>query len=66
MHLGLRDANEIDAVERRGSERQYGDAVGIIQILQDRLDWSYLERWAAELGLLALLDRPRKGDPFRD
>lgn len=48
-----------------GSERQYDDAVGIIQVQGRRLDWSYLERWAASLGLDDLLARARRGEPFR-
>lgn len=48
------------------SERQYGDAVGIIRIQQAALDWVYLERWAAELGVLELLRRAQQGEPFRD
>jgi hypothetical protein len=47
------------------SERQYRDAAGIVQVQQDRLDWDYLERWAAELGLTDFLARARRGDPFR-
>jgi hypothetical protein len=47
------------------SERQYGDAVGIIQIQRDALDWPYLERWATELGLSDLLSRARRGEGFQ-
>jgi hypothetical protein len=48
------------------AERQYGDAVGIIQVQRARLDWPYLERWAVPLGVLELLGRARDGEPFRD
>ncbi len=47
------------------SERQYGDAMGIIEVQGTRLDWAYLEKWAAELGLGDLLKRARQGEPFR-
>jgi len=47
------------------SDRQYGDAVGIIRVQGARLDWSYLETWAGELGVRSLLERARRGDPFR-
>jgi hypothetical protein len=46
------------------SEPQYGDAVGVIRVQGDRLDWRYLERWAGELGVADLLERARRGDPF--
>jgi nitrogen regulatory protein PII-like uncharacterized protein len=41
------------------SDRQVADAQGIIQIHGASLDWSYLERWATELGVRDLLDRAR-------
>lgn len=47
------------------SERQYGDATGIIEVQGSRLDWTYLEKWAAELGLSDLLKRAEQGEPFR-
>jgi hypothetical protein len=45
------------------SNRQYFDAQGIVQIQGTSLDWSYLERWADDLGVRDLLDRARQGDP---
>jgi hypothetical protein len=48
------------------SDRQYGDAVGVIQVQGPRLDWSYLERWAATLGVADLLVRARTGQSFRN
>lgn len=39
------------------SDRQWGDAVGILKVQADRLDLDYLRRWAAVLELTALLDR---------
>ena len=47
------------------SDRQYGDAVGIINVQGARLDWDYLERWAEELGMTDLLLRAQRGEPFR-
>jgi hypothetical protein len=47
------------------SERQFGDAAGIIQIQGARLSWPYLERWADALGLRELLSRARRGEGFR-
>jgi len=42
-----------------GSDLQREDARAIIQSVQD-LDWSYLERWAASLGITDLLAEVRK------
>lgn len=47
------------------SDRQFGDAVGIIQVQGQRLDWPYLERWATALALDDLLARARRKEPFR-
>jgi hypothetical protein len=47
------------------SERQYADAVGLIQVQESRLDWSYLERWASDLGVASLLERARRAGPFQ-
>ncbi|MGH9382065.1 MAG: hypothetical protein ACRD2Z_15835 [Thermoanaerobaculia bacterium] len=47
------------------SERHYGDAIGIVQVQGQRLDWPYLERWADALGVVDLLGRVRRGEPFR-
>lgn len=37
------------------SDRQWRDLVGVLQVQGGRLDRAYLERWATELGLEALL-----------
>ncbi len=37
-----------------GSERQLGDALGILRVCGDRLDRDYLERWVAALGVVDL------------
>ena len=39
------------------SERQWGDVVGVMQVQFDQLDQAYLQRWAADLGVNALLQR---------
>jgi hypothetical protein len=41
------------------SDRQWGDLVGVLQVQGERLDWSYLERWAERLGLQSLLAEAR-------
>lgn len=47
------------------SQRQYEDAVGIIEVSAPILDWAYLETWAREIGVDVLLRRAREGKPFR-
>jgi hypothetical protein len=39
------------------SDRQWRDVLGMIKVQSSRLELAYLRRWAAELGLAALLDR---------
>lgn len=39
------------------SERQWRDALGVIEVQGERFDWSYARRWANEIGVLELLDR---------
>jgi hypothetical protein len=39
------------------SERQWNDVVGVLKVQQQALDFEYLQHWAAELGLTALLQR---------
>ena len=39
------------------SDRQWHDTLGVIQVQGDRLDMTYLDRWAAELGVTDLLKR---------
>ena len=43
------------------SERQWLDVLGVLRVQADRLDRTYLDRWAAELGVADLL-----GDARRD
>lgn len=47
-----------------GSEKQLGDVRRVYEIQYGKLDHSYLNRWAAELGVTELLDRIRaEADP---
>jgi hypothetical protein len=49
-----------------GSERQIGDVIGVLKVQGDRLDESYVERWARELGVEDLwrtVKESREGDP---
>jgi len=39
------------------SERQWSDVQGVIKVQGDRLDLDYLRKWAAELGVVDLLQR---------
>ncbi len=41
------------------SERQFQDALGIVKVQSDKLDWVYLNKWAKELGVLELLEKTR-------
>ncbi|MDH5519867.1 MAG: nucleotidyltransferase family protein [Acidimicrobiia bacterium] len=41
------------------SDRQLADVSGIIAAYHDNLDWDYIQRWAAELGLEDELARTR-------
>jgi hypothetical protein len=40
-----------------GSERQWRDVAGVLQMQKDQLDFEYLQRWAAEMNLSDLLER---------
>ncbi len=42
------------------SERQWHDVLGVLRVQADSLDRSYLEKWAAELGVADLLAKARK------
>ena len=41
------------------SERQLSDVAGMVAVSGDRLDLTYLDRWAAELGVTDLWERVR-------
>jgi len=44
------------------SDRQLGDAAGVVAVQADALDKSYLKQWAKELGLTAELERLLSGE----
>ena len=39
------------------SERQWGDVQGVLKVQSPNLDYAYLQHWATELGLSALLQK---------
>lgn len=39
------------------SEKQFSDALGIVKVQRDKLDWEYLHKWAKELSVVDLLDK---------
>lgn len=47
------------------SQRQYDDAMGIIDVQSENLDWGYLNRWADELELGDMLARAKAREDFR-
>jgi hypothetical protein len=51
--------NKLEWFELGGqvSDRQWSDVLGVLRVREDTLDLAYLRRWAAELGLAALLER---------
>ncbi len=42
------------------SERQWRDVIGVLKVQENLLDRSYLEKWAAELGIADLLEKAWK------
>jgi hypothetical protein len=44
------------------SERQLGDAAGIVAVQQEKLDVAYLRNWAEQLGVVQTLDRLLRGE----
>ncbi len=44
------------------SDRQFGDAAGVVAVQAGALDTAYLRRWASELGLTAELERLLSGE----
>jgi hypothetical protein len=42
------------------SERQFSDVIGVLQVQAGKLDESYLDRWASDLGVSELLERARR------
>jgi hypothetical protein len=39
------------------SERQWGDVLGVLQVQKKRLDYTYLQRGARQMGVAALLEQ---------
>jgi hypothetical protein len=44
------------------SERQVGDAAGVVAVQSDSLDRAYLQRWASKLGVLEKLNQILTGE----
>jgi hypothetical protein len=42
------------------SEQQWRDVRGVLKVQEGALDWEYMTRWAAELGVADLLERARQ------
>ncbi|MGB3339966.1 MAG: hypothetical protein WBB37_00600 [bacterium] len=40
-----------------GSERQFNDALGVAKVQSEKLDWTYIRKWAKELNVIELLDK---------
>jgi hypothetical protein len=40
-----------------GSERQWGDVLGVLKVQGDALDFAYMRKWAAEIEVADLLER---------
>ena len=51
--------NKLDWYRMGGevSERQWGDLVGVLKVQGEAIDMDYLRHWAAQLDLMALLER---------
>jgi hypothetical protein len=49
--------SKLEWAQKSGSERQFRDAVGVAMIQQAHIDTGYLEKWARDLGIDALLHR---------
>ncbi|MCZ7662949.1 MAG: hypothetical protein M5U22_08490 [Thermoleophilia bacterium] len=52
--------SKLEWARASGSERQLGDAAGVVAAWGDRLDWDYLVRWAEDLEVSDLLARIRR------
>jgi len=53
--------SKLEWAKTSGSERQLGDAAGVMAAWGDRLDWGYLRHWASELTVTTLLEQIRSG-----
>lgn len=48
----------------RVARRQWDDVVGVVAVMHANLDWSYIDRWGASLGLTELVDLLREAVPL--
>lgn len=46
--------------KRSGSEKQFNDALGIIKVQKENLDYEYLKKWAIQVNVYELLERALK------
>lgn len=51
---------KLEWAQQGGSDRQVADVVAMLVVGRDALDDAYLDRWAQELGISALLTRARR------
>jgi hypothetical protein len=53
--------SKLDWARESGSERQLRDVASIVRQQRSSLDWGYLEKWGAQLGVSHLLEQVRDG-----
>jgi len=68
MFLRAEDSilSKLEWVRQGGSLRQIEDAGTVLDVQGDALDFAYLEKWAAEIGVSDLLERIRSGREPRE
>ena len=49
--------SKLEWTQGRGSQNQFKDALGVLTVQKDELDFDYLKHWAKELGIQDALDR---------
>lgn len=52
--------SKLDWAKDSGSEMQFRDALGVLKLQWDKLDWDYLRHWAKELGVEKNLESIKK------
>jgi hypothetical protein len=63
LYLATPEDVVIEKLERKklgNSSRQIEDAAGILKVRADELDFSYIQKWVAELGLAAQWSQARQ------